>query len=146
MHIRVVTALIEREGRYLITRLRPVGILAWLWEFPGGKVEPGETDDTAVRREIRDRVGVDVMVGCMKAHRTHHYVGYAVDLVLYEANIIQEQDLRPLRVAEFRWVAPLELEQYPFPPADQATAYLLLGIRRGRPDGGFAPRAQQDGS
>ena len=131
MHIRVVTALIEREGRYLITRRHPGGILAGPWEFPGGKVESGETDDTAVRREIRDRVGVDVRVGFMKAHRTHHYVGYSVDLVLYEANIIQQQDLRPLRVAEFRWVAPLELEQYPFPPADQATTYLLVGIRRG---------------
>jgi 8-oxo-dGTP diphosphatase len=132
-HIRVVAAVIERQGRYLITRRRPSGTLPGLWEFPSGKVEPSETDETALKREVSERVGVDVEVDRMRAHRTHYYVGYEVELVLYEASIVPGRELRALRVADFRWVSAQELEQYPFPPADQVTMDLLLGVRHGRP-------------
>jgi 8-oxo-dGTP diphosphatase len=131
-HIRVITAIIERHGQYLITQRRLAGTLAGLWEFPGGKVEPGESDETTLEREIRERLGVDVKVGPMKAHRTHHYAGYSVDLVSYETTIAPEQNPRVLGVADFRWVAPGELDQYPFPVADQATTDLLLGIKLAR--------------
>jgi 8-oxo-dGTP diphosphatase len=127
-HIRVVAAVIEQQGRFLITQRRLTGRLAGLWEFPSGKVELGETDEAALKRELRERVGVDVRIERAKARRTHHYVGYSVDLVLYEASILANQEPRPLRVANLRWVAAQELEQYPFPPADQATTDLLLGI------------------
>ena len=127
-HFRVVVAVIEHEGRFLITQRRSTGKLGGLWEFPGGKVEPGETDEAALNREIRERMGVDVRVGCRKARRIHQYVGYSVDLVLYEATIPPDQEPRPLRVADLRWVAPHELEQYPFPPADQATTDQLLDL------------------
>jgi 8-oxo-dGTP diphosphatase len=127
-HIRVVAAVIEQQGRFLITQRRLTGRLAGLWEFPSGKVEPGETDEVALKRELRERVGVDVRIERAKARRTHHYVGYSVDLVLYEASILANQKPRALRVADLRWVAAQELEQYPFPPADQATTDLLLDI------------------
>jgi 8-oxo-dGTP diphosphatase len=133
-HLRVATAIIERQGRYLITQRRVAGTLAGLWEFPGGKVETGETDETALERAIRERLGVDAKVGRMRAHRTHHYTGYSVDLVTYETGIPPEQNPRALGVADFRWVAPRELDQYPFPPADQPTTDLLLGIKQDRPD------------
>ena len=126
--IRVVAAVIEQQGRYLITQRRSTGRLAGLWEFPSGKVEPGETDEAALKREIRERVGVDVRIQCLKARRTHQYVGYSVDLVLYEASILPGQEPRPMKVADLRWAAPHELEQYPFPPADQATTDQLLGL------------------
>jgi 8-oxo-dGTP diphosphatase len=128
-HIRVVAAVIEQDGRYLITQRRPTAILPGLWEFPSGRVEAGETDQLALRRELRERVGVEVEVGPERARRTHHYDGYAVDLVLYRASLSSGQQPRPLRVADFRWVAPQELEQYPFPPADQESTDLLLGLR-----------------
>jgi 8-oxo-dGTP diphosphatase len=131
-HIRVITAIIERHGQYLITQRRLAGTLAGLWEFPGGKVEPGESDETTLERELQERLGVDVKVGPIKAHRTHHYTGYSVDLVSYETSIVPEQNPRALRVANFRWVAPGELDQYPFPPADQPTTDLLLGIKPDR--------------
>jgi 8-oxo-dGTP diphosphatase len=129
-HIRVVAAVIERDGRYLITQRRPQAVLGGLWEFPGGKVEPGETDEAALAREVRERVGVDVQVRRAMAQRTHTYDGYTVDLTLFEATIAEDQQPTAVRVAECRWVASSEFERYPFPAADQATTDLLLGIKR----------------
>jgi 8-oxo-dGTP diphosphatase len=129
-HIRVVAAVIEQQGRFLITQRRTTAVLAGLWEFPSGKVETGETDEAALRRELQERVGVDVNVGGSTARRTHRYDGYVVELVLYRASIAPSQEPRPIRVADVRWVAPQELENYAFPPADQATTDLLLGINR----------------
>jgi 8-oxo-dGTP diphosphatase len=129
-HIRVVAAVIEHQGRYLITQRRSTAVLSGLWEFPSGRVELGESDELALQREMRERVGVDVDVGVSTAHRTHRYDGYVVDLVLYRATIAATQEPRPVGVADLRWVAPLELENYAFPPADQATADLLFGTNR----------------
>lgn len=128
-HIRVVAAVIEQQGRFLITQRRLTGVLAGLWEFPSGKVEAGETDEDALRRELRERVGVDVEVGRSTARRSHRYEGYVVDLVLYRASILPGEEPRPIRVADLRWVTPQELENYAFPPADQATTDLLLGLK-----------------
>jgi 8-oxo-dGTP diphosphatase len=129
-HIKLVAAVIEREGRYLITQRRPTAVLPGLWEFPGGKVEPGESDESALKREMRERVGVEVEVKLRMAQRTHKYDGYSVDLTLYQASILPDQEPRPLRVADFRWAASGEFEKYPFPAADQATTDLLLGFKR----------------
>ncbi len=129
-HIRVVVAVIEQEGRYLITQRGSTAALAGLWEFPSGRVETGETDQAALRREMRERVGVDVDVGGSTAHRTNRYDGYVVDLVLYQGAIAPTQKPRPVGVADLRWVTPQELENYAFPPADQATADLLFGPNR----------------
>ncbi len=129
-HIRVVVAVIEQEGRYLITQRRSTVVLAGLWEFPSGRVETGETDEAALRREARERLGVDMDVGCSTAHRTHRYDGYAVDLVLYRTTIRPTKEPRPIGVADLRWVTPQELENYAFPPADQATTDLLFGPNR----------------
>jgi 8-oxo-dGTP diphosphatase len=130
-HVRVVAAVIERDGKYLITQRRSTAVLPGLWEFPGGKVEPGESDEHALRRELRERVGVDVEVKGRMAHRLHHYDGYSVELNLYQTTILAGQEPQALRVASFRWVASNEFENYPFPAADQATMDLLLGFKRG---------------
>lgn len=129
--IRVVAAVIERDGKYLITQRRSTAVLPGLWEFPGGRVEGEETDEAALRRELRERVGVDVEVKGRMAQRTHQYDGYTVELSLYQATIAPGQEPSALRVADFRWVASSEFERYPFPAADQATMDLLLGITRG---------------
>ncbi len=128
-HIRVVAAVIEQQGKYLITQRRLTGVLAGLWEFPSGKVEAGESDEEALRRELRERVGVNVEVGRSTARRSHRYDGYVVDLVLYRADILPGEEPQPIRVADLRWVRPQELENYAFPPADQATTDLLLGLK-----------------
>jgi len=129
-HIRVVAALIERHGQYLITQRSSTAVLAGLWEFPGCKVEAGETDETALRRELLARVAIDVNVGDAAARRTHSYDGYHVDLIVYRATIPSCQEPQPVRTADLRWVKPQELENYPFPSADQATTDQLFGISR----------------
>ena len=128
--IRLVAAVIEQDGRYLITQRRPTAVLPGLWEFPGGRVEDGESDEEALRRELRERLGTEVEVKDRMAHRVHHYHGYSVDLNLYQATIRPGQEPRPLRVAEVRWVMSKDFEKYPFPAADQATTDVLLGFRR----------------
>jgi 8-oxo-dGTP diphosphatase len=133
-HIRVVAALIERHGRYLITQRSSEIVLAGLWEFPRCKVETGDTDETALRRELLARVAIDVEVGAAAASRTHSYHGYHVDLVVYRASIPSSQEPHPVRIADLRWVKPQELEDYAFPSADQGTTDLLLGINPNSPE------------
>jgi 8-oxo-dGTP diphosphatase len=129
-HLRVVAAVIARNERYLITQRRPTAVLAGLWEFPGGRVEEGETDAEALLREVRERVGVEVTVGANIGRRTHDYDGYSVDLALYQAEIVGTAEPTAVRVADCRWVASSEFENCSFPAADQATMDLLLGIKR----------------
>jgi 8-oxo-dGTP diphosphatase len=132
--IRVVAAVISDEhGKYLITQRRKTAVLAGLWEFPGGRVEADETDEAALKREVRERLGVDVVVKGRIASRQHEYEGYSVDLNLYETTLEPGAVLKALRVADFRWVASDEFEQYPFPAADQATTDQLLGVERTDP-------------
>jgi|GEM_PF-1183393 len=130
---RFVTALVEREGRYLITQRCTPEALVGLWEFPGCKVEPGSSDALALQHELRERLGIDVVVGRLRARRTHHHAGYSVDVALYETSIRPGQVPRPLTVADFCWVGAAELEKFPFPAADQNTTDLLLGIKRDHP-------------
>jgi 8-oxo-dGTP diphosphatase len=130
-HLRIVAAVIARNDRYLITQRRPSAVLPGLWEFPGGRVEEGETDAQALKREVRERVDVEVEVGACIGRRTHDYDGYSVDLALYQATMSETATPTAARVADCRWVASSEFEKYRFPAADQATMDLLLGIKRG---------------
>jgi 8-oxo-dGTP diphosphatase len=124
--IRVVAAVIEHGGRYLITQRRPTAVLPLLWEFPGGRVEEGEEDAEALRREIRERLDVDVSVGAMISFISHPYEKYTVDLYLYECRLKGEEPTAR-GVNAFRWVPSYEFEKYPFTPADQASMDRLLG-------------------
>lgn len=129
--IRVVAAVIERDGRYLITQRRPAAVLPLLWEFPGGKVEAGETDASALRREVQHRLGVDVEVGQLISFVSHPYEKYVVDLYLYECRLSGSEP-HALAVNAFKWVSSADFDQYPFTPADEASMNKLLGV--GLPD------------
>jgi 8-oxo-dGTP diphosphatase len=74
--IRVVAAVIEAKGRYLITQRRPTAVLPLMWEFPGGRVEEGESDSDALRREVTHRLGVDVRPGQLVSFVSHPYEHY----------------------------------------------------------------------
>ncbi len=78
----------EDDGRYLITQRRPTAVLPMMWEFPGGKVEQGETDAEALDRELLHRLGVRIQVGKLISFVTHPYEHYVVDLFLYECRIV----------------------------------------------------------
>jgi 8-oxo-dGTP diphosphatase len=124
--VRVVAAVIERDGLYLITQRRDEAVLPGLWEFPGGKVEEGETDEIALHREVLGRIGVDVEVAHKLAERHHSYEKYDVHLTLYACRLLPDRTPYPLRVKDVRWVASGDFGQYQFPPADQATMDQLL--------------------
>ena len=128
--IRVVAAVVQRDELYLVTQRRSEAVLGGLWEFPGGKVEAGETDEAALHRELRERIGVDAVIGKQLAERHTAYPDYDVTLVLYTATIDPEAAPRPLRVKDFRWIRSHDFADYPFPAADQKTMDLLLGFRR----------------
>jgi 8-oxo-dGTP diphosphatase len=125
--IRVVAAVIERDGHYLITQRRPSAVLPLLWEFPGGRVESGETDADALQREVEHRIGVRVEPGEMISYVNHPYEHYAVDLYLYECRIASGEP-SPVNVNDFRWVMSSDFDRYNFTPADEASMSKLLGV------------------
>jgi 8-oxo-dGTP diphosphatase len=125
--IRVVAAVLEKDGKYLITQRRASAVLPLMWEFPGGRVEAGETDQQAVKRELLHRLGADIDVGKLISFVSHPYEHYVVDLFLYECILLGET-LEPRAVNAFKWVASHEFDQYPFTPADEASMNKLLGV------------------
>lgn len=125
--IRVVAAVLEKDGRYLITQRRATAVLALMWEFPGGRVEEGETDAQALKREVRHRLGADINVGKLISFVSHPYEHYVVDLFLYECTLLGET-LEARNVNAFKWVTSAEFDQYPFTPADEASMNKLLGV------------------
>lgn len=128
--VRVVAAVVEREGRYLITQRREQAVLALQWEFPGGKVESDEKDEDALQRELRERLDADFVIGRKIGEKHHSYDGYEVVLALYAAALVVGKPMRAKRVRDFRWVRSSEFGQYQFPDADQRTMDQLLGIKR----------------
>jgi 8-oxo-dGTP diphosphatase len=125
--IRVVAAVIERGGRYLITQRRASAVLPLLWEFPGGRVEARESDATALKREVKHRLGVEVTPGELISFVTHPYEKYSVDLYLYECELSSGEPAA-VNVADFRWVPSSEFERYEFTPADELSMSKLLGV------------------
>lgn len=125
--VRVVAAVIERDGRYLITQRRPTAVLPLLWEFPGGRVEEGEEDQAALARELEHRLGVTISVRQLMSFVSHPYEKYTVDLFLYECTMTSglpsEQN-----VNAFRWVTSSEFDQYAFTRADELSMTQLLGL------------------
>lgn len=125
-HVRVVSAAIRRDGHYLITQRMEKAVLPLLWEFPGGKVEPGEDDASALRRELRERLGVDdVEVHEQLSTTEREYEDYIVELHLYRCEL-GTQEPQPVGVRALRWVASNDFEQFDFTPADQRSMDALL--------------------
>jgi 8-oxo-dGTP diphosphatase len=126
--VTVVGAMIEQEGRYIITQRKPTATLPLLWEFPGGRVEPGETCTEALARELKEEMGIVVEVGEEAMHVQHTYPDYDIDFRVYKCRIVGGEVCH-IKVYDHRWVAPAELDDYEFPPADQKTFELLLGLQ-----------------
>ena len=128
--IRVVAAVIEHDGRYLITQRQVNAVLPMLWEFPGGRVEPDENETHALLREVKGRIGVVVVVGAKIGEHLHEYTSYQVHLTMYSCKLPAEARPYPATVADLRWVTSREFLDYDFPPADEKTMSKLLGLVR----------------
>jgi len=112
----VVAAVIENTDRFLVTRRQPGVHLAGMWEFPGGKIDPGETHEQALRRELMEELGVEAVVG-EHAHQTlHAYPDRTIELHFYKCDI--KGTPRPTLGQEIRWVPRDRLRSLGFPPAD----------------------------
>lgn len=120
VNVMTVAAAIIRgeEGRLLITKRFDEVHLGTLWEFPGGKVEHGESLSEALVREIREELGVGIKVGKLVLDQRHDYLDRTVHLHFFECYIL---DGKPIArgVREMAWVEPSELDRFEFPSANQ---------------------------
>lgn len=119
----MVAAVVFRDGRYLVTRRQQGTHLAGYWEFPGGKVDPGETEPQALVREVLEELGVGCSVGALVLRTTHHYPERSVTLAFYACTLDDEP--RPVLGQDMRWVEPGALGGLEFPPADEELIALL---------------------
>jgi mutator protein MutT len=126
--ILVCAAVIERDGRFLITRRQKGVHLEGLWEFPGGKCEPGETLSRCLARELREELAVAVTVGDEVLVTVHAYPERSVELHFLRCELIGEP--APQLGQEMRWAARADLGALTFPPADVELIHRLR-----RPEG-----------
>ena len=115
--IEVSAALIFRGGKLLITQRHPGTHLGGLWEFPGGKREPGETFEACLLREIREELGVEIRVGALFEEIAHDYPEKSVHLKFFACELISGEP-EAIDCAALKWIQPTELSQHEFPAAD----------------------------
>ena len=112
-------ALIDADGRVLLTRRPPGKPMAGLWEFPGGKVEPGERPEDTLIRELREELGIEVREACLSpiTFASHSYEDFQLLMPLWVCRV-WEGIVTPHEGQECAWVRPERLRDYPMPPAD----------------------------
>jgi 8-oxo-dGTP diphosphatase len=116
----VVAALIESDGRLLVCQRRKDARFALMWEFPGGKVEPGETPQHALERELREELGIDVRIGpeiCRTAHK-YPEMQDPIELIFFAARIARGQP-QNLDFEQILWRSAESLPELNFLPADR---------------------------
>ncbi len=124
MSVRLVLvaacALIDPDGRVLIAQRPPGKPMAGLWEFPGGKVEPGERPEESLIRELREELGIAVKEECIAplTFASHLYPDFHLLMPLYVCRR-WEGFVEPQEGQQLKWVRPPELRNYPMPPADE---------------------------
>ncbi|MEZ4235034.1 MAG: (deoxy)nucleoside triphosphate pyrophosphohydrolase [Myxococcota bacterium] len=126
--VRVVSAELQRAGAWLITQRSAKAVLPLLWEFPGGRVREGETDQQALARALEHRVGVRVEVHERVLEVRHDYPDYSVILAVYRCELPAGQEPSAQNVQAVAWVTPDAFGDYPFPGADQRTIEALLDV------------------
>jgi 8-oxo-dGTP diphosphatase len=129
MTIVVTAAIVEDHGRYFVTRRQKGVHLEGLWEFPGGKCEPGETLGDCLRRELKEELGAEAVIGEEIWTVTHDYADRSVELHFLSCTLLNAPV--PLLGQEMRWVARDELKLLKFPPADDELISVLTRTASG---------------
>lgn len=123
------SALVDSDGRVLLAQ-RPEGKqLAGLWEFPGGKVEPGETPEETLIRELQEEIGITTKVACLAplTFASHTYDDFHLLMPLYVCRRF-EGIARGLEGQALKWVRPKDMRDYPMPPADEPLIPFLIDL------------------
>ncbi|MBM4312969.1 MAG: A/G-specific adenine glycosylase [Deltaproteobacteria bacterium] len=123
-HYVVTAGIIWKGDRLLITRRPPKGLLGGLWEFPGGKLEPGEKLEDCLRREIREELGIVVEVQTLLTSVEHAYTHFRITLHAFECRY-RGGRIRLIGVDAYRWILPHELDKFALPAADHKIIALL---------------------
>ena len=124
--VEVVAALIGEKDRFLICQRPAHKARGLLWEFVGGKVEPGESREAALIRECREELAVDITVEDVFMEVVHEYPDISIRLILFHAHIAQGQP-QLLEHVDIRWITVEEIDSYDFCPAD---ADILLRLKQ----------------
>jgi 8-oxo-dGTP diphosphatase len=125
----VACALLDADGRVLIAQ-RPTGkFLAGTWEFPGGKIEPGERPEETLIRELKEELGIDVKEACLAplTFASHAYETFSLLMPLF---VCRRWTGSPQgrEGQSLKWVRPLKLRDYPMPPADEPLIPALIDL------------------
>jgi 8-oxo-dGTP diphosphatase len=122
-------ALIDPDGRVLIAQRPPGKSMAGLWEFPGGKVEEGESPEAALIRELREELGIDVQAACLApfTFASHTYPNFHLLMPVY---VCRRWDGIPqaIEAQAIKWVRPRDLPEFPMPPADAPLTAMLRDL------------------
>ena len=123
-HYTVTAAVLQRGGKILLAKRPSKGLLGGMWEFPGGKVEKGETLKACLRREIEEETGAEIQVGEASGVYQHAYTHFSLTLHAFLCEL-KDGEPRPLQAAELAWVTPSELGNYPMGKVDRQIARRL---------------------
>ncbi|MCB1467335.1 MAG: (deoxy)nucleoside triphosphate pyrophosphohydrolase [Rhizobiaceae bacterium] len=122
-------ALIDADGRVLLAQRPPGKTLAGMWEFPGGKVEPGETPEETLIRELREEVAIEVKAACLAplTFASHSYETFHLLMPLYVCRRY-EGVARAMEGQVLKWVRPRDMRDFPMPPADEPLIPFLVDL------------------
>jgi A/G-specific adenine glycosylase len=123
-HFIVTAAVLKRGGKILLARRPSKGLLGGMWEFPGGKMEPGESLEACLVREIREELGVEIRVSTAVGVYKHAYTHFRITLHAFLCEIA-EGEPKALEAAELAWVSPTDLGHYPMGKVDRQIAIYL---------------------
>ena len=123
-HYNVTAGIIRKNGRVLIAQRPADKLLGGLWEFPGGKVEPGESLPDCLRREIQEELGIEIEVGEQQLVLKHAFTHFKITLHVFEARWVSGK-ARAFEVADFKWTLPRKLAAYPMGKTDRAIAAFI---------------------
>jgi 8-oxo-dGTP diphosphatase len=125
--VKVTAAILAKDGRIIIAQRKSRDHLSGKWEFPGGKVEPGETPEVCLARELKEEFDIDVAIGEFLGSNVHHYDHASIELMAYRASWVGGA-IRMNDHKAYRWVTVDELAEFDFAPADIPFVEMLCTV------------------
>lgn len=123
--IRVTAGILENRGKVLLAKRNKDDPLKNKWEFPGGKIEEGETPEKCLKRELSEELGIDAEIGEFLCSSKYEYDHVSIELLAYRVNGYSGE-LKPTDHEEIEWVSPSDFHNYDFPEADKPIIEILM--------------------